>query len=91
MVTYGNITGQVEPFAPKILAAKGSLYVTRPTLATHIATRDLLVEGAERLFAVVAGGIVKNNVNQRYPLKDTARAHRDIEARKTIGSTVLLP
>jgi NADPH2:quinone reductase len=91
MVSYGNITGQVEPFAPKILAPKGSLYVTRPTLATHVSTRELLVEGAERLIDVVSKGIVKNNVNQSYALKDTAQAHRDIEARKTTGSTVLLP
>jgi len=91
MVSFGNITGQVEPFAPKILAAKGSLYVTRPTLATHISTRELLVEGADRLIDVVSKGIVKNHINQSYALKDTAQAHRDIEARKTTGSTVLLP
>lgn len=91
MVTYGNITGQVEPFSPKMLAPKGSLYVTRPTLATHVSTRQLLVEGAERLIDVIQQGIVKNNVNQRYALKDTAAAHRDIEARKTTGSTVLIP
>jgi len=91
MVTYGNITGQVEPFSPKILAGKGSLYVTRPTLGTHVATRELLLEGAERLFEVVSKGIVKNHVNQSYALKDTAQAHRDLEARRTTGSTVLLP
>lgn len=91
LVTFGNITGQVEPFAPKILAAKGSLYVTRPTLATHIATRALLLEGAERLVSVVSKGIVKDHINQSYALKDAAQAHRDLEARKTIGSTVLLP
>lgn len=91
MVTYGNITGQVEPFSPKILAPKGSLYVTRPTLATHVATRELLLEGAERLIEVITKGIVKNNVHQSYALKDTAQAHRDMEARKTTGSTVLLP
>lgn len=91
MVTYGNITGQVEPFSPKLLAPKGSLYVTRPTLATHVATRELLVEGAERLIDVISKGIVKNNVNQSYALKDTAEAHRDMEARNTTGSTVLLP
>ena len=90
MVTYGNITGQVEPFSPKILAPKGSLYVTRPTLATHVSTRELLVEGAERLIEVIQKGIVKNHVNQQYALKDTATAHRDIEARKTTGSTVLM-
>ena len=91
MVTYGNITGQVEPFSPKILAPKGSLYVTRPTLATHVSTRELLVEGAERLIDVVSKGIVKNYINQSYALKDTAIAHRDMEARKTTGSTVLIP
>ena len=91
MVTYGNITGQVEPFSPKVLAPKGSLYVTRPTLATHVSTRELLVEGAERLIEVISKGIVKNYVNQSYALKDTAEAHRDMEARKTTGSTVLMP
>ena len=91
MVTYGNITGQVEPFSPKVLAPKGSLYVTRPTLATHVATRELLVEGADRLIEVISKGIVKNNVHQSYALKDTAQAHRDMEARKTTGSTVLMP
>ena len=90
MVTYGNITGQVEPFSPKILAPKGSLYVTRPTLATHTASRELLVEGADRLIDVISKGIVKNYVNQIYALKDTAQAHRDMEARNTTGSTVLV-
>lgn len=91
MVTFGNITGQIEPFSPKILSPKGSLYITRPTLATHVATRELLVEGADRLIDVVSKGIVKNYVNQTYALKDTEQAHRDIEARKTTGSTVLIP
>jgi NADPH2:quinone reductase len=91
MVTFGNITGQVEPFSPKILAPKGSLYVTRPTLATHVATRELLLEGAGRLFDVVSKGIVKNYVNQRYALKDTATAHRAMEAGNTTGSSVLIP
>lgn len=91
MVTYGNITGKVQPFDPNILAAKGSLYVTRPTLATHVSTRELLLEGANRLIDVISKGIVKNHVNQSYELKETAQAHRDMEARKTTGSTVLLP
>jgi NADPH2:quinone reductase len=91
MVTYGNASGPVEPFNPGILAPKGSLYVTRPTLATHTATRDLLMEGANALFGVVEKGAVRINVNQTYPLKDTAQAHRDLEARKTTGSTVLIP
>ena len=91
MVTFGNITGQVEPFSPKILSPKGSLYVTRPTLATHVSTRELLVEGADRLIDVVSKGIVKNHVNQSFALSDTENAHRTIEARKTTGSTVLIP
>ena len=91
LATFGNTSGKVKPFDPNILAPKGSLYVTRPTLATHTATRELLVEGAERLFDVVSNGIVKINVNQTYALADTSQAHRDLEARKTTGSTVLLP
>lgn len=91
LVSYGNASGPVEPFNPMMLAAKGSLYFTRPTLATHVATRALLEEGANRLFEVVGNGTVKVSVNQRYALKDTAQAHRDLEARKTTGSTVLLP
>lgn len=91
MVSYGNASGPVEPFSPAILAPKGSLYVTRPTLATHIATRALLEEGADRLFGAVADGLLHIQINQTYPLAETARAHRDLEARKTTGSTVLLP
>ncbi len=91
LATFGNTSGKVKPFDPNILAPKGSLYVTRPTLATHTATRELLVEGAERLFAVVSNGTVKINVNQTYPLAEAAQAHRDLEARKTTGSTILLP
>lgn len=91
MVTYGNATGPVEPFSPGILAPKGSLYVTRPTLATHTATRELLEEGAHRLFDVVEKGIVKIAVNQTWPLADTAKAHSELEGRTTTGSTVLLP
>ena len=91
MVSYGNASGPVEPFNPGILAAKGSLYFTRPTLATHIATRELLDEGAGRLFAAVTDGLLHIQINQTYPLSETAQAHRDLEARKTTGSTVLLP
>ncbi len=91
LVTFGNASGPVDPFSPGILAPKGSLYVTRPTLATHTATRELLEEGARRLFDVVGKGIVKIAVNQTYPLAETARAHRDLEGRVTTGSTVLLP
>ncbi|MGB5776101.1 MAG: quinone oxidoreductase, partial [Sedimenticolaceae bacterium] len=83
MVSYGNASGPVEPFNPAILAPKGSLYVTRPTLATHIATRELLEDGAERLFSTVTDGLLRIQINQRYALSDTAQAHRDLEARKT--------
>ncbi len=91
LVTYGNASGPVEPFSPTVLAPKGSLYVTRPTLATHTATRELLAEGAERLFKVVSEGTVGIAVNQTYALSDTATAHRDLESRATTGASVLIP
>lgn len=89
MVSYGNASGNVEPFAPKILSPKGSLYVTRPTLATHTATRELLVEGAQRLIDAVTSGIVNIDIKQTWPLAQTADAHRAMESRQTTGSTVL--
>ncbi len=88
---FGNASGKVEPLDLGLLAAKGSLFVTRPTLDTHAATREDLVMTANSLFDVVARGVVKVEVNQTYPLRDAAQAHRDLEARKTTGSTVLLP
>jgi NADPH2:quinone reductase len=91
LVSYGNASGPVEPFSPSILAPKGSLYVTRPTLATHIATRDLLEDGVATLFGAVTDGLLHIPLNQTYALADTAQAHRDLEARQTTGSTVLLP
>lgn len=91
MVTYGNASGPVDAFAPGILAAKGSLYVTRPTLFTHIAQRADLVEMTDDLFAVVGGGHVKIEINQDYALGDAAQAHTDLEARNTTGSTILIP
>ena len=91
MASFGSASGPVEPFNPAILAPKGSLYLTRPTLATHTATRELLLEGADALFDVVLAGHVKIKIGQTYPLQDTAQAHRDLEARKTTGSTVLIP
>ena len=90
MVSFGNASGPVTGFNPAQLAVKGSLYLTRPTLATHIATRDALETTAGDLFDVVSRGIVKVEINQTYPLSDAAQAHRDLEARKTTGSTVLL-
>ncbi len=89
LATYGNASGPVEPFSPLILAGKGSLYVTRPTLATHVSTRELLDEGANRLIDVVGSGKVVINVNQTLPLSACAEAHRQLEARETTGSTVL--
>ena len=90
-VTYGNASGPVDPFSPAILGPKGSLYVTRPTLATHTRNPEILAEGANALFDVVTSGKVKINVNQKYELTDVAQAHRDLEDRKTTGSTVLIP
>ena len=73
------------------LAAKGSLFLTRPTLGHYVARREDLVANAQELFDVVLNGAVKINVNQTYALKDAVQAHRDLEARKTTGSTILLP
>jgi NADPH2:quinone reductase len=89
LATYGNASGPVEAFNPGILAGKGSLYVTRPTLATHISTRALLDEGAKRLLDVVGSGQVQVSVNQTMLLADCAEAHRQLEARETTGSTIL--
>ena len=91
MASFGNASGPVAPFAIGQLGAKGSLYVTRQTLFTHIATREATQEMADDLFAVVASGAVKIRIDQRYALADAAQAHRDLEARKTTGSTILLP
>jgi NADPH2:quinone reductase len=91
MVSYGNASGPVSIPDIGVLAAKGSLYLTRPTLATYTARRDDLEGSAKALFEVVAKGAVKISVNQRFALKDAAEAHRALEARKTTGSTVLTP
>ena len=90
-VTFGNASGPIDAFNAGILAAKGSLYMTRPTLNTYTAARSDLVETANDLFDVVKKGAVKIAVNHTYPLKDAGQAHRDLEARKTTGSIVLLP
>ncbi|MFN4165967.1 MAG: quinone oxidoreductase family protein [Ferrovibrio sp.] len=91
MVSFGNASGAVPPFAIGTLAAKGSLYVTRPTLVTYTAKRADLVASANALFDVVKAGKVKIETPQTYALKDAAKAHADLEARKTTGSTLLLP
>jgi NADPH2:quinone reductase len=90
MVTFGNASGPVPPLELGILAAKGSLFVTRPTLNTYAAKREDLVASARDLFRAVKSG-VKIRVNQTYRLSDAAQAHRDLEARRTTGSTVLVP
>jgi NADPH:quinone reductase len=91
LVIFGNGSGPVAAFDLNLLAAKGSLYVTRPTLVTYTAKREDLEAMAAELFDVVKSGKVKIEINQTYALKDAAQAHRDLEGRKTTGSTVLLP
>src|SRR6202161_3207748 len=90
LALFGQSSGGVDPLNLGLLAQKGSLYVTRPTLNTYGARRENLVAMAKELFEVVQSGAVKIEVNQTYPLKDAARAHADLAARKTTGSTVLL-
>jgi NADPH:quinone reductase len=89
MASFGNASGPVEPFSPNVLAQKGSLFLTRPTMYDYTVTRDELVRAANDLFEVMASGKVKVEVKQRFALKDAAEAHRALEARETIGSTVL--
>ncbi|WP_180682831.1 quinone oxidoreductase family protein [Tepidicella baoligensis] len=91
MVTFGNASGPVPPFAPAVLAAKGSIYVTRQTLFSHITSRERTQAMADDLFAVVTSGQVKIHVEQRYPLEQVQQAHRHLETRQTTGSTVLIP
>jgi len=91
LASFGNASGAVTQFNPGVLAAKGSLFLTRPTLGSYTATRADLVKAAAELFAVVKSGKVKITINQTYPLRDAAQAHRDLESRKTTGQTVLLP
>ncbi len=88
MASFGNASGPVPPFAPGILGAKGSLYVTRQTLFSHIATREATQQMADDLFDVVTSGKVKIRIDQRYALADVQQAHRDLEARKTTGCTI---
>ena len=91
LVTFGNASGPVDPFAPAELAKRHSLYVTRPILADFISERENLVEASNELFDLVSSGVIKISINQRYPLKDTRQAHIDLESRKTTGSTILIP
>ena len=91
MALFGQSSGPVPPVDLGVLAQKGSLYVTRPILMTYVAKRADLEWAARKLFEVVGSGKVKIEINQTYPLAEAARAHRDLEARKTTGSTLLLP
>lgn len=91
MVTYGNASGPVPPLDLSVLSAKGSLYVTRPTLATYTAKRADLVATTDAMFKAVLDGSISIAINQTFALKDAAEAHRALEARQTTGSTVLLP
>ena len=91
LANFGSASGPVPPFDLGRLAGLGSLYVTRPTLMTYTAKRSDLTASARELFDVVQSGAVKIEINQTYPLAETAQAHRDLEARKTTGSTILLP
>lgn len=91
MVSFGNASGPVTGVSLGILAAKGSLFVTRPTLRDHITPRRKLEEAAHELFDLIERGKIKVEIDQRYQLADAAAAHRDLEARKTTGSSVLLP
>jgi NADPH2:quinone reductase len=91
MVSFGSASGPVPPFSLAELANRGSLYITRPTLFSHITKRETLESMANNLFAMVTSGKVKIEINQRYALKDVGQAHLDLEARKTTGSTILLP
>lgn len=91
MVSFGNATGPVAPFDISTLARLGSLFVTRPTLATYTAKRSDLLAMSSELFEVVQNGAVKIEIRQRYALAEAAQAHRDLEARRTTGSTILLP
>jgi NADPH:quinone reductase len=90
MVSFGNASGAVDPFAPALLAQKGSLFLTRPTLFHYIGSRRELEQSAGELFDIVRSGKVKVEVNQRFALKDAAEAHRALESRKTAGSTILM-
>ena len=90
MVSFGNASGPAAPFAPGILAAKGSLYLTRPSLVHYTLTQQDVQASADALFAMVSSGKVRIEVNQTYALADAAKAHEDLEGRRTTGSTVLL-
>jgi NADPH2:quinone reductase len=90
-VSFGQSSGQVPPFSINLLAQKGSIFTTRPTLFTYVAERKELETAADELFGLVKDGVITPTINQRYPLADAGRAHDDLENRRTSGATVLLP
>jgi NADPH:quinone reductase len=91
LVSFGNASGKVPPFEPVLLAEKGSLFLTRPKLADHTATREELETAAHALFEAIRSGVVKPEIGQRYPLREVARAQTELETRKTTGTSLLLP
>ncbi len=91
LVSFGNSSGTIKNFDPTILAKKGSLFLTRPTLASHIATPELLHESTKALFKIVSDGTLKIEIGQTYKLENTKQAHIDLESRKTTGSTLIMP
>jgi NADPH2:quinone reductase len=91
MASFGNASGAVPPVNIGVLAQKGSLFLTRPTLVNYTSSREDLETATRELFSVVKKGAVKISINQTYPLSEAAQAHRDLEARKTTGSTILIP
>lgn len=91
MVSFGQSSGPLEPFDIGLLAQKGSLFLTRPSLMHYTARREALLAHAADLFAVVIAGAVKSQIKQEYPLRDAATAHRDLEGRRTTGSSILIP
>ncbi len=91
MVTYGNASGPPPPLSPLELAKRGSLFLTRPTLFHYVATRAALMRAAQELFDLITRDVIKVRIGQTYPLREAARAHSDLEGRRTTGSTVLLP
>ena len=91
LVLFGGASGAVPPFDPIILSRKGSLFLTRPTLAHYIATREELVHRADALLSMIASGTLKLRISHTYPLRDAQQAHRDLEGRKTTGKVLLIP
>ncbi len=91
IVSYGNASGPVPPVAPLELSRAGSVFLTRPTLYDYTQTPEERAEGSNRLFSLIANGTLSVNIGQRYPLADVAEAHRALEGRKTVGSTILIP